>query len=198
MVTTGRITALTSPALRPRQAVAGAGSPRCFLSSTVKLSFSSSLSCWSSGRISLRARICMRCCSAMIRWAVPCWVIAISPTVKMANRPRIRLLRSTERLGVVTGSMSFRSLAHAALGLAMAIGAWGGVVIDGGRAEIHQQHGKGHGIGVVAPHPDGVDQDTDADAEHQSAAVAGGAGDRVRGNEEGPEHGRAAEQMEQR
>src|SRR5690606_10180897 len=108
----------------------------------------------------------MRCCSAMIRWAVPCWVIAISPTVKMANRPRIRLLRSTERLGVVTESMSFRSLAQATLGLAVAVGARGGVVIDSRCAEVHQQHGEGHRIGIVAPHANHIDQNADADAEY--------------------------------
>src|SRR5690606_15449608 len=198
MVTTGRITADTWPPCRARQAVAGPGRPRWVRSSILKASSSSSLSCWSSGSISLSARICMRCCSAMIRCSVPCWITAIRPTVKMANRPRIRLLRSTERLGVVTESMSFRSLAQAALGLAVAVGARGGVVVDSRCAEVHQQRSEGHRIGIVAPHANHVDQNADDDAEYQSSAVAGGAGARVGGDKEGAEDGSAAEQMKQR
>src|SRR5690554_3133005 len=147
--------------------------------------------------ISFSARICMRCCSAAIRSLVTCWIKAITPTVKMANTPRIRLLRSIERLGVRNLSMSFH-LAQAALGLAVAIGAGYGVVIDGRGAEVHQQHSKGDRIGIVAPHAYDIHQNADSGSKQQATTGAGRTTDRVGDDEEGTEHGRAAEQMEQR
>ncbi len=79
----------------------------------------------------------------------------------------------------------------------MAVGARPGVVVDGRRRQVHQQHGERHAIGIAAPGADDVGEDADAEAEDQPPAIAGGAGHRVGDDEEGAEHGRPAEQMEQ-
>src|SRR5690554_6059648 len=132
--------------------------------------------------ISFSARICMRCCSLAIRSLVACWIKAITPTVKMANTPRIRLLRSTERPGVRVFSISVSlalGLAHTTVGPGMAVGPWRGVVIDGRRAQVHQQHGKGHRIRIVAPDPDHIHQHAHARAEYQAPTGAGSGADGV-------------------
>src|SRR5690606_16265683 len=155
------------------------------------------LSCCSSGTISFSARICMRWRSVAIRSLVTCWMKAMTPAVKMAKTPRIRLLRRIERAGVRGLCMSVH-LAQAAFGLCVAIGARRRVVIDGRSAEIHQQHREGDGVRVVAPHPDNVYQNTDPGTEDQPAPGAGGTGYRIGNDEEGAEHGSAPEQVKQR
>src|SRR5690606_2507191 len=183
MVTAGRITALTRPSCRARQAVAGAGRRSRRRSAIWKLSCSRSLSCCSSGTISFSARICMRWRSVAIRSLVTCWMKAMTPAVKMAKTPRIRLLRRIERAGVRGLCMSVH-LAQTAFGLCVAIGARRRVVINGRSAEIHQQHREGDGVRVVAPHPDNVYQNTDPGTEDQPAPGAGGTGYRIGNDEE--------------
>src|SRR5690554_3151560 len=143
----------------------------------------------------------MRCCSMAMRSLVACWIKAITPTVKMANTPRIWLLRSTERPGVSVFSILLSlalALAHTTAGPGMAVGPWRGVVIDGRRAQVHQQHGKGHGIRIVAPDPNHIHQHAHARAEYQAPTGAGSGADGVGDDEECAQHGRTTEQMKQR
>jgi len=71
----------------------------------------------------------------------------------------------------------------------------GGVVVDEGDGDVHQQYREGDGVRVAAPGADGVEEDADAGTVPELALVGGGGGNGIGGDEEGAEHGGAGEQM---
>src|SRR5690606_19709785 len=131
-----------------------------------------------------------------MRSAVNCCSTVTPPTVTTANSPSTRAFLNIERLS----SGRIMSFAHleAALGLAVAVGARTGVIVDGWRGQVHQQYGECDAIRITAPGANHVDENADASAEDQPAKVAGGAADRVGDDKERAEHGGAAEQVKQR
>src|SRR5690606_6096746 len=108
-----------------------------------------------------------------MRSAVNCCSRVTAPTVTIAKSPSTKALLNIGRLSS-GGFMSFAQL-EAALGLAVAVGARAGVVVDGRRREVHQQHGEGDAVRIAAPGTDHGDENADASAEDKPPQGTGGA-----------------------